>query len=71
MLEMRVISIGILFEGSLTFWRVQAGADLREESEAVNESFWDAPGVEIEAKQDLGNFWAIRPGLGYFWAISA
>ena len=44
----------ILFEGSLGFWRVQAGAELREESEAVNESFWDATGVEIEAKQVLG-----------------
>ena len=33
------------------FWRVQAGAELREESEAVNESFRDATGVEIEAKQ--------------------
>ena len=31
-----------------------AGAELREESEAVNESFWDATGVEIEAKQVLG-----------------
>ena len=27
---------------------------MREESEAVNESFWDATGVEIEAKQVLG-----------------
>ena len=42
------------FEWSLGFWRVQAGAELREESEAVNESFWDATGVEIEAKQVLG-----------------
>ena len=50
--------LGVLFEGSLGFWRVQAGAELREESEAVNESFWDAPGVEIEAKQDFG-FWAV------------
>ena len=40
--------------GSLGFWRVHAGAELREESEAVNESFWDATGVEIEAKQVLG-----------------
>ena len=47
-------SDGIFFGGSLTFWRVQAGAELREESEAVNESFWDATGVEIEAKQVLG-----------------
>ena len=28
---------------------------MREDSEAVNESFWDAPGVEIEAKQVLGS----------------
>ena len=33
------------------------GWELREDSEAVNESLWDAPGVEIEAKQDFG-FWA-------------
>ena len=26
---------------------------MREESEAVNESFWDAPGVEIEACADF------------------
>ena len=32
------------------------GGEWREDSEAVNESFWDAPGVEIEAKQDLGFF---------------
>ena len=38
-------------------WRGQAGAERREDSDAVNESFWDAPGVEIEAKQDFG-FWA-------------
>ena len=31
-----------------------AGAELREESEAGNESFWDATGVEIEAKQVWG-----------------
>ena len=26
---------------------------MREDSEAVNESFWDAPGVEIEAGKIL------------------
>ena len=31
---------------------------MREESEAVNESFWDTTGVEIEAKQVLG-FWVM------------
>ena len=46
-------SDGSFFGASLGFWGVQAGADLREESEAVNESLWDAPGVEIKAKQDL------------------
>ena len=50
--------LGFVFEGSLGFWRVQAGAELRQDSEAVNESFWDAPGVEIGAKQDFG-FWAM------------
>ena len=48
-----------------------AGAELREESEAVNESFWDATGVEIEAKQVLGFVWASRAELAHCWAISA
>ena len=29
------------------------GAEWRADSEAVNESFWDATGVEVEAKQDF------------------
>ena len=42
-----------------------AGGELREDSEAVNESFWDAPGVEIEAKQDL----RVLEGLGG-WGVA-
>ena len=42
---------GIFGEGNLGFWRGQGGGEWREDSEAVNESFWDAPGVEIEARQ--------------------
>ena len=34
------------------------GAELRQESDVVNESFWDAPGVEIGAKQ-VSEFWAM------------
>ena len=51
--EIRGNSGGIFWGWNLGFWRVWAGAEWREDSEAVNESFWDAPGVEIEAKQDL------------------
>ena len=29
------------------------GGEWREDSEAVNESFWEAPDVEIEAGQDF------------------
>ena len=47
-----------------------AGAEWREESEAVNESFWDATGVEIEAKQDLGHFGPRGRFVG-FWASRA
>ena len=49
---------GFFFEWNLGFWRVYAGVEWREDSEAVNESFWDAPGVEIGAKRDL-EFWAV------------
>ena len=43
---------------------------MREESEAVNESFWDATGVEIEAKQVLGK--NARHGLTWiFWGSEA
>ena len=59
--------LGFVFEWSLTFWRVQAGAELREESEAVNESFWDATGVEIEAKQVLGK--NARHGLTWIFGV--
>ena len=51
------IRTGFFVGGNLVFWRVWRGGEWREDSETVNESFWDAPGVEIEAKQDLG-FWA-------------
>ena len=40
---------------------------MREESEAVNESFWDATGVEIEAKQVLGKMHVTGANLD-FWA---
>ena len=51
-------SDGIFGEANFGFWRVEGGGEWREDSEAVNESFWDAPGVEIGAKQDFG-FWAM------------
>ena len=35
------------------------GAEWREGSEAVNESFWDAIGVEIEANKIDFGFWAM------------
>ena len=43
---------GFLLKGISGHWRLQGGGEWREDSEAVNESFWDAPGVEIEAKLD-------------------
>ena len=42
---------------------------MREDSGAVDESFWDASGVEIGAGQDLG-FWAVTCGHSKpYWPI--
>ena len=43
----------IVCVSSLMLWRAYAGREYRQDSEAVDESFWDGQGVEIEAKQFL------------------
>ena len=47
--EIRMEFLGSRICGS---GRVRGGGEWREDSEAVNESFWDAPGVEIGVGQD-------------------
>ena len=44
----------VIFLGwNLGLWRVQAGREHLQDSDGVNESFWDGHGVEIEARQFL------------------